>query len=287
MTNNARLTQARLAFHASLLGTILTSDSDGVVSIADRANNASKAIATGLIQKIGQETIQTKQSGQTSGRKFEDICKDFVDAAFSTLQHMRPGEWTVKCVTGRSGLALAEYEQYEHLQVLATAVRNNPELAAALGNDYAITPDIVVFRKPVPDAVINANELIVDDTIARRTSLRELNNLLPILHASISCKWTIRTDRAQNARSEALNLIRNRKGRLPHIMVVTAEPTPARIASLALGTGDIDCVYHFALPELQEVVDSLGYLDAKELLTMMVEGKRLKDIADLPLDLAI
>lgn len=46
------------------------------------------------------------------------------------------------------------------------------------------------------------------------------------------------------------NLIRNRKGNLPHIVVVTGEPMPARIASLALGTGDIDCVYHFALYEL-------------------------------------
>ena len=43
---------------------------------------------------------------------------------------------------------------------------------------------------------------------------------------------------------------RNRKGNLPHIVVVTGEPMPARIASLALGTGDIDCVYHFALYEL-------------------------------------
>ena len=53
----------------------------------------------------------------------------------------------------------------------------------------------------------------------------------------------MRSDRAQNSRTEALNLIRNRKGNLPHIVVVTGEPMPARIASLALGTGDIDCVY--------------------------------------------
>ena len=220
----------------------LTTDGGGVVSIADRANTQSKAIAAGLIQKLGQEIIQSKQSGQTSGRKFEDICKVFVESAFATLSHLRPGDWTVKCVTGRGGLALAEYEQYAHLAVLASAVRNNPELKAALGNDYAITPDIVIFRQPLPDSEINAFQNVVDDSIARRTLLRKINNPSPILHASISCKWTIRTDRAQNARSEALNLIRNRKGHLPHVVVVTAEPTPARIASLALGTGDIDCV---------------------------------------------
>lgn len=79
--------------------------------------------------------------------------------------------------------------------------------------------------------------------------------------------------------------MRNRKGRLPHIVVVTAEPMPNRIASIALGTGDIDCVYHFALPELLEAVSE--FEDARELLAMMVDGKRVRDIADLVLDLAI
>jgi len=107
------------------------------------------------------------------------------------------------------------------------------------------------------------------------------------LDTSVSCKWTIRSDRAQNARSEALNLVRNRKGRLPHVVVVTAEPTPSRLASIALGTGDIDCVYHFALYELLETVKALGMGDALDLLDVMVNGKRLKDISDLPLDLAV
>jgi hypothetical protein len=69
--------------------------------------------------------------------------------------------------------------------------------------------------------------------------------------------------------------------------VVTAEPTPSRLASIALGTGDIDCVYHFALYELQETVKELGMTDAEDLLAVMVNGKRLKDISDLPLDLAV
>jgi hypothetical protein len=102
-----------------------------------------------------------------------------------------------------------------------------------------------------------------------------------------SFKWTLRSDRAQNARSEALNLVRNRKGRLPHIAVVTGEPLPSRIASIALGTGDIDCVYHVALPELQSAASSLPYDDSADMLAVMVEGKRLKDIADLPVDLAV
>jgi NgoMIV restriction enzyme len=97
----------------------------------------------------------------------------------------------------------------------------------------------------------------------------------------------MRSDRAQNARSEALNLIRNRKGRTPHIVAVAAEPTPSRLSSIALGTGDLDCVYHFALYELQNAIKALGQSEAEDLLAIMVEGRRLKDISDLPLDLAL
>ena len=108
-----------------------------------------------------------------------------------------------------------------------------------------------------------------------------------ILHASISCKWTMRSDRAQNIRTEGLNLIRNRKGQTPHIAAVTAEPLPTRLASLALGTGDLDCVYHFALPELRQAVEKVGGEDQLEMLLGMISGKRLRDISDLPFDLAI
>jgi hypothetical protein len=59
------------------------------------------------------------------------------------------------------------------------------------------------------------------------------------------------------------------------------------LSSLALGTGDVDCVYHFALPELVHAVEELGHDDTNELLSIMINGKRLKDISDLPLDLAV
>ena len=154
-------------------------------------------------------------------------------------------------------------------------------------------PDVVVSRSPEPDDVINNNIHFVDNVLASHSSLRKANNDKPILHASISCKFTLRSDRAQNARSEALSFIRNRKGRVPHIMLVTAEPLPSRLASIALGTGDIDCVYHFALQELLESVREMesngfpGIGDSVELLEGMILGKRIKDISDLPLDLAI
>jgi hypothetical protein len=69
-------------------------------------------------------------------------------------------------------------------------------------------------------------------------------------------------------------------------VVVLGEPLPSRIAAIALGTGDIDCVYHFALYELIDAVKDYSE-ESYELLSMMIDGKRLKDISDLPLDLAV
>jgi hypothetical protein len=280
------LKEARRAFHEALIRTVLKIDANGVPSNADKDSKLSVSIAKGIVNKLGKESHGSRLAGQMAGANFEKTCSDFLDKTFGRLNHLRPGRWEVG--KGQGGrLAIAQYDQYEHLASLAKLTKETPALSAAIGSDYLIKPDVVVIRFPEEDSVINASESIVDQTVAGLTSLRAINNTKPILHASISCKWTLRSDRAQNARSEALNLVRNRKGRLPHIVVATGEPTPNRIASIALGTGDIDCVYHFALKELVETVKELNFLDARELLQTMIEGKRLRDISDLPLDLVI
>lgn len=287
MSAPAHFAEARKAFHAALLGSILTIDEKGIVSNADSSYKASKDIAKGIAEQLESETRGERCAGQTSGNKFEGICAEYVRATFLTLGHLRPGTWDVHQVSSRSELGIADYEQYAHLVDLRDAAKDNPELAAALGSDYIITPDVIVTRQLEDDVRINAAGLLVDDTVTKLASLRKDNGGKPLLHASISCKWTLRSDRAQNARSEALNLVRNRKGRLPHVVAVTAEPTPSRLASLALGTGDIDCVYHFALYELQNTIEAMGMEEAVNMLKIMVDGKRLKDISDLPLDLAV
>jgi hypothetical protein len=283
----AQFAAERKAFHAKLLEATLTINAEGVVSNADSSNRTSKLIAKGIAELLEAETRGERIAGQTSGNQFEAICADFVAQTFQRLGHLRPGSWDVHQVSGRNRLEIARYEQYAHLVALDRAAKNDAELAAALGSDYTITPDIVVVRAAESDEAINAHGALVDERVSTLASLRAATGGSPLLHASISCKWTIRSDRAQNARSEALNLIRNRKGRLPNIMVVTAEPTPSRLASIALGTGDIDCVYHFALYELQATLRALDMQDAEDLLAVMVNGKRLKDISDLPLDLAV
>ena len=286
MNDEAFFSEARRSFHAALLASVLRTDKNGVPSNADKHSNPSVRIAKGILERLGADAVGARLAGQMAGNKFEEICKEYLEETFPRLTHLRPGLWEVKKgIGGRS--AIAQFDQYEHLAALESAAKASPELAAALGSDYLIKPDVVVIRFPEKDRTINTDEALVDNFQARLTPLRSVNSNRPILHASVSCKWTLRSDRAQNARSEALNLVRNRKGKLPHVAVVTGEPAPGRIASIALGTGDIDCVYHFALPELLDTVQDLGFADAEDLLDTMIEGKRLRDIADLPLDLAI
>jgi len=284
--SNAVIADARKAYHAALLGSILTIDSKGVPSNADKSNRMSVAIALSIAEQLKSETRE-RLAGQTSGNEFESVNAEYIRQTFLELSHIRPGDWEVRKIGNRNRLAIAHFEQFAHLVALDRASKNDPELAAALGSDYTITPDIIIVRNLLTDEELNTPKQIVDENVAKRADLRKSNGGKPLLHASISVKWTIRSDRSQNSRSEALNLIRNRKGHLPHIVIVTAEPLPSRLASIALGTGDIDCVYHFALNELFTAVESFGNDDTLELLKIMVEGKRLKDISDLPLDLAI
>lgn len=289
-TGSSQLAEARRVFHATLLANnVLSFNEKGVPSNADGNNNTSIAYAKAVADALKVETISERLAGQTSGGQFEQATASFLAETFPKLHMLRPGDWDIRKVSGRGASAQASvFEQYAHLTALDQAVKANPQLQAVLGNGYTIAPDIVVSRAPVADSLINRDDTVVDDTVALHAPIRaSVNPTLRILHAVVSCKWTIRSDRAQNSRSEALNLIRNRKGRLPHIAVVTAEPLPSRLASVALGTGDIDCVYHFALPELIEAVDAEGHGDATESLHMMIEGKRLKDVSDLPLDLAV
>ena len=286
MSGEVFFSEARRSFHGALLASVLRTDASGVPSNADKHSSPSIGIAIGILDRLGAGAIGARLAGQMAGSRFEEICKEYLEHTFPRLTHLRPGKWQVSKGTGGRS-AIAQFDQYEHLAALEALSKTNPELAAALGSDYLIKPDVVVIRLPEDDTTINSGTELVGEEHARLTPLRRVNSERPILHASVSCKWTLRSDRAQNARSEGLNLVRNRKGRLPHVVVVTGEPTPSRIASIALGTGDIDCVYHFALPELVETVQELGFDDAGEMLDTMIEGKRLRDIADLPLDLAI
>ena len=259
-------------------------------NFADGSSPISVAIGNKLCSLLGFKPAQGRLTGQEVGRLFESITCEFLRKACSLLDHLRPGNW----VYSVQQTQITNFVQYRHLTAIQKCFQADQELLAAMGHGYIITPDIIIARRPVCDQQINQRQPVVTprEPVARYTRFRQANHdpddISWHLHASISCKWTIRSDRSQNTRTEALNLIRYRKGTTPHIVAVVAEVLPTRIASLALGTGDLDCVYHIALPELHkacESVDSRG--DQLEMLDLMIQGERLRDISDLPFDLAV
>nr|VFK46350.1 MAG: NgoMIV restriction enzyme [Candidatus Kentron sp. TC] len=215
-------------------------------NFADGGSRTSIEIARRISAALRFEPTAERIDGQTIGNLFEILTCEFIADAFSALTHLRPGRWDYRTAQ----TTISRFAQYQHLSTLVSLVKTDSNLAAALGHGYIVTPDIVIIRQPVTENEVNNHEKLIepDEPIARLTQFRAANQsespACAFLHASISRKWTIRSDRSQNTRTEALNLIRNRKGPLPHIVAVTADPLPMRIASLALGTGDLDCVYH-------------------------------------------
>jgi len=226
-------------------------------------------------------------SGEGAEDKFLRFTEEFIEQAFRRLEHLWPGPWTF--TTLHSTRPVPCYYACDHITKLQNALKRNPKLRSTIRSRHFITPDITISRTPLSDAEINRRHAFVGHSRpeASYTPLRLSVNKTSILHASISCKWTIRSDRAQNTRTEALNLIRNRKGKVPIVVAVTFESLPTRIASIALGTADLDCTYHGALLELREAVEETGNEDQKDMLNTLVDGRRLRDITDLPFDLAI
>lgn len=299
------ISKKRNEFHNSLIenGTLAFSvfnrfNQNKIASNADSGQRTSVLLSNLLLDKICDrigivsKINGKKKDGQTTGNEFEASCEWYLKETFPHLHALRPGTWRIEQVRQRNEAVLGNFEQYSHLSELTALAKENKTLRNFLGDSYTVSPDVIISREAEADDMINSHMVIVDSETSRNTMLRKVNHPVDkketlLLHASISCKFTMRSDRAQNTRTEALNLIRARKGRVPHIVSVTAEPMASRIASLALGTGDMDHVYHFALYELLECCAELGLDDSLELLNTMVEGKRLRDISDLPLDLAI
>lgn len=154
----------------------------------------------------------------------------------------------------RRGALITHFSQYDHLEQLNRLVKQSPTLSVTIGQDYLIRPDVVVALEDVATP-----------------------NGLPLLHAAVSCKWTIRSDRVQNIRHENLQMVRHRRGRQPHLVGVTAEPLPSRLAAIARGTGEVDAVYHVAYDELHAAVQASSNVEQQNAWAEITGQNRLLD----------
>ncbi|WP_058730276.1 NgoMIV family type II restriction endonuclease [Rothia kristinae] len=291
------LDRARRVFHRALIDerVLVTRPGSGVPSNADTGSGSSLRYARAIAEGIGAVEVHPRSPGHSAGRSFERAVAAYLQAVLQALDGIRPGEWTVRRLGDRGADGTIRdaseiFEQYEHLAALREIVEGSRDLRAVLGAEAELlAPDVVVMRSPLSDRDLNAVTRLVDPLgpLASASPLRSAVQPKPLLHAVVSCRWTLRSDRAQQAKAEAQQLIRNRRGRAPHLVMVTGEPMPSRLAAVALGTGELDCVYHFALHELMDAIDPAVDPAGAELMHTMVQGRRLRDISDLPLDLAI
>lgn len=108
----------------------------------------------------------------------------------------------------------------------------------------------------------------------------------PHLELGLSLKWSLRTDRAQDCRSQGAKMAALRRGRMPHFAAVTMEPRPYMLRILGGGSGEVDCVYHLNLPALTEAVRVTTEgrprrRETAETLRKLVEQRRVRDYDEL------
>lgn len=223
--------------------TLLGFTSSGKPNTADGSSAQSVAIAGEVLRLLGITTLAP--GGQAAGAALEDGVRDFLH---NDLRSRLPSRgWDV-----RKGGAISEFQQYAHLGRLHDLVAEHEALRVEIGEDYLISPDVTVsFNAGLPR---------------------------PVLHAAVSCKFSIRSDRVQNIRHEGVAMIRHRRGRQPHIVVVTSEPLPSRLAAICRGTGEVDGIYHVCLSELEAAVKKVGNDEQKAHLSESVGQGRLYDL---------
>lgn len=231
-------------------------------NLADLASGPCMRLAGHIYKAIDVPTtkrVEDLEEGE-SGDHLEKALKIDIESGMRTVDPDRT--WSVECHR-----SVTDFAQFLHLEEIQRVLNENPTLRATFGGDYQIETDVCV-------GVENSSDPAAPE----------------FLHAAISSKWTIRSDRVQNVRHEFATLVRNRRGRSPHLVVVTAEPLPTRILSIARGTGEVDTVYHVLYEQLNEAVSDLWDGLTKEqrgAWTEMVEQKRLRPYSDLVTDLTL
>lgn len=224
-------------------------------NIADVGSLESLRLAGEAYRSIGIERVTNEQLSDTdTGASLEAAVATDLDTRLVQLDDHRL--WQVR----RGGLA-SNYSQFQHLGELQRLLDQQPTLRATVGHDYQVRTDVYVG---LPGPIAGGAQF---------------------LHAAISCKWTIRSDRVQNVRHEFNTLVRSRRGRLPHLVLVTAEPLPSRVISIARGTGEVDAVYHLLFDELTKAVAGSASVRQVQAWEEMLSQGRLKPYDSLAIDL--
>src|SRR5689334_13711850 len=80
-------------------------------NFADGTSANSREISYGIVDLLEYQTNTEVLSGQSAGGGFEQITRDYLDAAFHMLEHLQPGGEFIY----RTHTPISDFEQYEHL----------------------------------------------------------------------------------------------------------------------------------------------------------------------------
>lgn len=181
---------------------------------------------------------------RSAGTRLEEGLRKDIEKHLLSIDPRRG--WTVE----RKG-DVADFEQYKHMKLVRDFRKKDATFRQLSGHSYLVKTDVRV-GVPNPDP-----------------------SRLPLLHACVSSKLTIRSDRAQNVKAEFDVLSRIKNGRQPHFTVVTAEPLPSRLASIAEGYGALDAMYHLLYEEVDEALRRLSKKAGSKLAKQMEDWEVL------------
>lgn len=236
-----------------------------IANVADSGSAESIAIAEAMFTAAG---VRSPTTPTVSDSEFERMVRTNLQVELAAAgSSMVVGQGSIR-----------RYNQYLHLERLDQIIKADATgtLSAEIGRDYMISADVIVHRDPVPVPSLSASVLSAIHARWPSSNPPILDQFLaPFLHAAISLKWTIRSDRVQNIRHEAVIMSRARRSRQPHIVVVTLEPLPSRLASIARGTGEVDAVYHVCFEELWDATMNVGGAGQQAVLEELVSQGRL------------
>ncbi|WP_213281124.1 NgoMIV family type II restriction endonuclease [Cellulomonas hominis] len=273
---------------------------NGKPNTSDASDKLSVAVGEELFRVLGVNAARSDEKDEPTGAQFAhqvaaDLMSRFPPAAgtvvlperklfeFDQYRHVgalrgfEPGRskefikaWkrlTSHARKGASGAALARVETLigDVESVIDSEAEHLSSLLAQAGDESLLGLDLTVSRAVEPPA-------------------------RPQLAIGLSLKWSLRTDRAQDCRSQGAKMSALRRGRMPHFGVLTMEPRPYMLNLLGGGSGDVDCVYHLDLPALTAAVDTV-YVGprrtaSRDLFHRLVEQRRVRDYDELVAEIA-
>lgn len=270
--------------------------SNGKPNTSDASETFSVELGEALFRALGVEP--GARGGEPTGAPFS---REVAAALKSELQ-ARGSELIVE-----PERALNAFEQFRHVGALRDM---RPEPSREYGRAWRALGRFVRTRLNHPRDLARFDQLAeavqkatADETETRRLLLEEIGqeSLLkldvtafqhrpgpktPTLEIGLSLKWSLRTDRAQDCRSQGAKMAALRRGRMPHFAVVTMEPRPYMLNLLGGGSGEVDCVYHLDLPALSTAIEETCTGNPRrrgtlETFNRLVAQRRLRDWDEL------